>query len=149
MKKYGKFAALVVVVVGTVVWLAFAGSSENKTYYKTITELGQMGDHAYGQRIRVGGDVESGSIQRVGNTVQFTLTQEATKLKVAYTGSDPLPDTFKDGAQALADGKLDRDGVFRASKIQAKCASKYEAKPGQLAPGQAAPNINNGKRSSI
>jgi cytochrome c-type biogenesis protein CcmE len=146
MKKYGKFAALIVVVIGTLVWLATAGMSENKTYYKTITELSQMGDRAYGQRIRVGGDVAAGSIQRVGNEVQFTLTQDNnTKLKVAYAGTDPLPDTFKDGAQALADGKLGKDGVFRAQKIQAKCASKYEAKPGQLAPGQAP--INPGKGS--
>ena len=36
-----------------------------------------------------------------------------------------------DGAQALADGKMGTDGVFQASKIQAKCASKYEAKPGK------------------
>ena len=146
MKKYGKFAALIVVVIGTLIWLATAGMSENKTYYKTITELSQMGDRAYGQRIRVGGDVAAGSIQRVGNEVQFTLTQDNnTKLKVAYAGTDPLPDTFKDGAQALADGKLGKDGVFRAQKIQAKCASKYEAKPGQLAPGQAP--INPGKGS--
>ena len=45
---------------------------------------------------------------------QFVLTQDNTKLKVAYTGTDPLPDTFKDGAQALADGKLGKDGVFQA-----------------------------------
>jgi cytochrome c-type biogenesis protein CcmE len=146
MKKYGKFAALIVVVIGTLIWLATAGMSENKTYYKTITELSQMGDRAYDQRIRVGGDVAAGSIQRVGSEVQFTLTQDNnSKLKVAYTGTDPLPDTFKDGAQALADGKLGKDGVFRAQKIQAKCASKYEAKPGQLAPGQAP--INPGKGS--
>ena len=30
---------------------------------------------------------------------------------------------------AFVDGKLGADGVFQASKIQAKCASKYEAKP--------------------
>jgi cytochrome c-type biogenesis protein CcmE len=71
--------------------------------------------------------------------------EDKTSLKVAYNGVDPLPDTFKDGAQALADGKLDKDGVFRAARIQAKCASKYEAKPGQLPPGQAQPNINTGK----
>ena len=144
MNRYGKFAALIVVVIGTLVWLATAGMNETKTYYKTITELGQMGDQAYGKRLRVGGDVESGSIQRVGNQVQFVITQDKVKLKIAYTGTEPLPDTFKDGAQALADGKLDKDGVFRAAKIQAKCASKYEAKPGQL-PGAA--NINNGKSS--
>jgi cytochrome c-type biogenesis protein CcmE len=148
MRKNVKFLALGVVVVAVVVALAKTGMSSNQTYYKTITELGQMGDKAYGARIRVGGDVETGSIQRVGHEVQFVLVQEKTKLKVAYTGSDPLPDTFKDGAQALADGKLDRDQVFRAARIQAKCASKYEAKPGQLAPG-AAPNINNGKGTTI
>jgi cytochrome c-type biogenesis protein CcmE len=148
MKKYGKFAALVVIVLGTLAWLAASGMSDNKTYYKTITELAQMGDKAYGERTRVGGDVASGSIQRVGSEVQFVLVQDKTELKVAYTGTDPLPDTFKDGAQALADGKLGKDHVFRAAKIQAKCASKYEAKPGQLAPG-AAPNINSGKGSTI
>src|SRR5271157_3394821 len=145
MRKYAKFAALIVVVIGTLVWLASAGMKETQTYYKTVAELGQMGDKAYGARIRVGGDVESGSIQRVGNQVQFVLVQDKLRLKVAYTGTDPLPDTFKDGAQALADGKLDKDGVFKAKQIQAKCASKYEAKPGQLAPGQTAPNINSGK----
>ena len=51
------------------------------------------------------------------------------QLKVVYTGDDPLPDTFKDHAQALADGKLGADGVFHANQIQAKCASKYEAAP--------------------
>jgi cytochrome c-type biogenesis protein CcmE len=143
MKKYGKFAALIVVVIGTLVWLATAGITDTKTYYKTISELSQMGDRAYGQRIRVGGDIADGSIQRVGSTVQFTLKQDTKQLKVAYLGTDPLPDTFRSGAQALADGKLDRDGVFRASRIQAKCASKYESKPG-MAPGQPAPNLNPG-----
>jgi len=146
MRKYGKFAALIVVVIGTLVWMAGAGMKENNTYYKTIPELAQMGDQAYGKRIRVGGDVEPGSIQRLGSTVQFVMIQDKSRLKVSYSGVDPLPDTFKDGAQALADGKLSKDGVFQAGKIQAKCASKYEAKPG-MAPGQAVPNVNSGKAS--
>lgn len=140
MKKYGTFAALIVVVVGTLTYLAVSGGASNATYYKTIAELSQMGDNALGKRLRVGGDIESGSIQRVGGKVQFVLVQDKTRLKVAYTGTDPLPDTFRDGAQALADGRLDSDGVFRAARIQAKCASKYEAKP-----GQAPSNINRGK----
>jgi cytochrome c-type biogenesis protein CcmE len=144
MKRYGKFAALITVVVGTLVWLASAGMNETKTYYKTITELKQMGDTAYGKRIRVGGDVQEGSIQRAGGLVHFVIVQDEKKLKVTYSGTDPLPDTFKDGSQALADGKLDRDGTFRAAKIQAKCASKYEAKPG-MKPGDAAPNLNTSK----
>ena len=147
MKKYGKFAALVGVIIGTVGWLAFSGSGQSGTYYKTISELGQMGDQAYGKRLRVGGDVETGSIQRVGHEVCFVLRQDKQTLKVAYSGSDPLPDTFRDGAQALAEGKLAADGTFHANKIQAKCASKYQSKPG-MKPGMT-PNINSGKRANI
>ncbi len=134
MKTYVKFGALVVVIVGTLVYLAAGGINESKTYYKTIAELGQMGRDANGKRLRVAGDVEPGSIHRTGREVEFTLKQDNLRLKVIYMGSDPLPDTFRDGAQALADGKLGRDGVFQAAKIQAKCASKYEAKPGQQHP---------------
>ena len=64
MKKYGKFAALVVVIVGTLIWLATAGIKDNQTYYKTIAELHQMGDQAYSKRLRVGGDISPGSIVR-------------------------------------------------------------------------------------
>lgn len=146
MKKYGKFVALIGTIVLVVFWLATSGAKESQSYYKTVPELQKMGNEAYGKHIRVGGDVETGSITRVGKEVQFVLVQDTTKLRVAYTGTDPLPDTFKDGAQALADGKLDADGVFRAKTIQAKCASKYEAKPGDMMkPGQTAPNINSGK----
>ena len=138
MKTWAKFGLLIVAIVGTLVWLAAGGISEGKTYYKTISELQQMGDRAKDQRIRVGGDVAAGSIERNGRDVYFTLSQDKTTLKVVYSGIDPLPDTFRDGAQALADGKLGPDGVFHASKIQAKCASKYEAKPGQVRPATSA-----------
>jgi cytochrome c-type biogenesis protein CcmE len=134
MKKYGKFGALVVVIVGTLVWLATAGVGESKTYYKTIAELKEMKETG-NKRLRVGGDVAAGSIVRTGSQVEFLLTGENQKLKVVYSGTEPLPDTFRDGAQALAEGKLSADGTFHAAKIQAKCASKYGAKPGAVGPG--------------
>jgi cytochrome c-type biogenesis protein CcmE len=132
MKKYGKFAALIAIVIGALVWLASTGVNETKTYYKTIAELGNMGDRAYTNSLRVAGDIQTGSIQRAAGRVEFTLVQDKLVLKVDYSGSEPLPDTFRDGAQALADGKMGHDGIFHASKVQAKCASKYEAKPSQL-----------------
>ena len=135
MKKYGKFTILITIIIGTLVWLATAGVGESKAYYKTIAELDQMGDKVGNKRLRVGGDVEKDSIVRKGGEVEFVLLGEGKKLKVIYTGSEPLPDTFRNGAQALAEGKLGPDGVFRAVKIQAKCASKYG--PGQSQPGQA------------
>jgi cytochrome c-type biogenesis protein CcmE len=148
MKKYGKFAALIGIVLGTLVWLATASIGDNGTYYKTIAELGKMGNRAYGQRCRVAGDIEAGSIKHAGKDVQFILIQDKLRLNVVYSGLEPLPDTFREGSKALADGKLDKtDGVFHAAKIQAKCQSKYESKPGQMRQGQPAPNVNTGKTS--
>src|SRR5436190_13267605 len=131
MNNYLKFGLLITAVLGTLAWLAVGGISETKTYYKTIAELNQLGDHAKANRLRVGGDIAPHSIVRNGGDVTFIMAQDQLRLTVVYSGIDPLPDTFKDGAQALADGKLGPDGVFEATKIQAKCASKYEAKPTQ------------------
>jgi cytochrome c-type biogenesis protein CcmE len=131
MKTYWKFAALVAVVVGALVWLAVGGINEDKTYYKTVAELQQMGPHALGKRLRVGGDVEPGSIVRKGRQVSFVLRQDKQTIQIVYDGTAPLPDTLKDGAQALADGHLGADAVFRASQVQAKCASKYQTMPGE------------------
>ncbi|MBV8551092.1 MAG: cytochrome c maturation protein CcmE [Acidobacteriaceae bacterium] len=131
MSTYVKFGALMAVIVGSLVWLAVGGVKDTKTYYKTIPELQAMGGAAQGQRLRVGGDIQPGSIVKNGSQVSFVLHQGAKTLNVVYSGTDPLPDTFRDNAQALADGRLGPNGVFEASKIQAKCASKYEAKPTQ------------------
>jgi len=134
MKPWVKFSILVAAIVGTLGWLAADGIQETKTYYKTISEVAAMGDKALDSRIRVGGDVEQGSIVRTGSEVRFVLKQDQHRLNVVYQGSEPLPDTFRDGSQALADGRLMASGEFQASKIQAKCASKYEAKPNYKVP---------------
>jgi len=142
MKTYAKFGIIMVVIIGTLTWLAVGGMSDSKSYYKTVAELNAMGKNAYGQRIKVAGDVEQGSIRRDGRDVYFTLRQDKLLIPVVYSGSEPLPDTFKDGSQAVADGKLREDGTFQASKIQAKCASKYQAKPGQRPAGTEKASLN-------
>jgi cytochrome c-type biogenesis protein CcmE len=134
-----KFGGVTVIILGTLGWLAVGGMNESKSYYKEIPEVHAMGAEAVGKRLRVAGDVEQGSVKRHGTAVHFTIVQvkdaKRTTLNVIYDGKEPLPDTFKDGAQALADGRLQSDGTFHANRIQAKCASKYEAKPGQVKPG--------------
>lgn len=129
MNTYVKFGLLIAVILGTLAWLAIDGIGETKTYYMTISEVAKLPQADAAKRIRVGGDVEANSIKREGTATRFTLAQDNLRLNVLYNGTEPLPDTFKDGSQALADGKIGADGVFHASKVQAKCASKYEAKP--------------------
>ena len=120
-----------VIILGTIGYLAFTGVEANKSYYVTIQELQNMGNHAYTRHLRVAGSVQPGSIQRDGPRLKFVLVEQGRTLHVNYNGEDPPPDTFKDNALALAVGTYGRDGVFHATQIQAKCASKYApAKPG-------------------
>ena len=147
----------VAVILGTIGWLAFTSYGANKSYYVTVPELVKMGDKAYASNLRVEGFVEPGSIQTEGPHVTFVLNEfeshnasapKGRKLTVIYKGQEPPPDTFKDDAQALAMGTIGRDGVFHATALQAKCASKYApaqpgGKPGMAPPQkQAAPASN-------
>ena len=123
--KFLKFGSAIVVIVLALGYLAYTGVQESKSYYVTIKELRGMGDGAYSKRLRVAGNVLPGSIKRSGTNVNFALTENDQVLNVVYNGTEPPPDTFKDNAQALAEGSFGHDGVFHAKQIQAKCASKY------------------------
>lgn len=123
--RYVRFGVAIVVIVGALSYLAFTGIQESKSYYVTIKELQGMGDQSHSKRLRVAGSVVPGSIHRQGTGADFQLDEQGLKLQVAYRGSEPPPDTFKDNAQALVEGSYGSDGVFRAQQIQAKCASKY------------------------
>ncbi len=130
-----KFVIAGALVVGVIVWLALSAGSQAKSYYVTIAELQKMGPKAYHENLRVAGNVQPGSITRVGTNATFTLVELDKTLRVDYHGAEPPPDEFKDNAQALAVGTYGRDGVFQATQIQAKCASKYApAKPGTTTP---------------
>ena len=129
----------VVVILGTIAWLAYTGYGSSKSYYVTISELQGMGNPAYSRHLRVAGNVQPGSIHRVGSDANFVLVEQGRTLPVSYQGAEPPPDTFKDNAQALAVGTYGRDGVFHANEIQAKCASKYAPQqPGTPANGTPA-----------
>jgi cytochrome c-type biogenesis protein CcmE len=127
---YLKFGSAILVIIVALGFLAYTGVQESKSYYVTIKELHSMGDDAYSKRLRVAGNVQPGSIKRSGTQVHFVLVENDQTLNVVYTGTEAPPDTFKDESQALAEGKLGRDGVFQAKQLQAKCASKYAPKPG-------------------
>ncbi len=135
--KFVKFGAAIAIIVLALGYLAFTGVQESKSYYVTIKELRTMDNSVYSKRLRVAGNVLPGSIKRSGLHLEFTLNEEGRTLPVVYTGTEAPPDTFKDDAQALAEGKFGRDGVFHAEQIQAKCASKYQRQ--QNAPGTQAP----------
>ncbi|HTA25196.1 MAG TPA: cytochrome c maturation protein CcmE [Terriglobales bacterium] len=137
--RFLRFGGAIALILVSLAYLAYTGVQQSKSYYVTIKELRGMGDDAYSKRLRVAGNVQPGSIKRVGIKVEFLLVENDQTLPVVYTGSEAPPDTFKDNSQALADGSFGRDGVFHAKQLQAKCASKYAPQQPGTAPGAAAP----------
>ena len=129
MKAQSKFLIGSGIIVVTLGLLAYVGYTQSKTYYHTISELSTLRPASLDERMRVSGNVRKGSISHVDGRIDFVLEEQGRTLPVSYVGRDPLPDTFKDGAQALVQGKLMPDGHFVAEEIQAKCASKYQAAP--------------------
>jgi hypothetical protein len=96
--KFWKFGIGIGVIVAVVGWLAVSGFEQNKTYYVTVQEL--VSGKSARQRIRVGGVVADGSIERHGGQVRFRISQDAVSVPVVYVGTDTLPDTFVAGSQA-------------------------------------------------
>ena len=141
MKKQTKFVVGALIVIVSLGWLAWVGAKESKTYYHTIAELSTPKGAEARHRMRVGGTVRAGSIARYTGRVDFVIEGEGKSLPVSYTGSDPLPDTFVDNSQALVEGRLAPNGTFVADKVQAKCASKYEAAPDQQKKQHETPRI--------
>jgi cytochrome c-type biogenesis protein CcmE len=128
--KFGIGIAIILLAVG---WEAVSGFQQSKTYYVTVKEL-TSGKVSH-QHVRVGGIIVPGSIHRTGQILTFRLSQEDESIPITYVGNDALPDDFKGGANAIVEGNYLADGTFRASQVQAKCASKYKAVP--PAPKQA------------
>jgi cytochrome c-type biogenesis protein CcmE len=147
-----------VIILGTIGYLAYSGTASNKSYYVTVAEMQNMGAKTYQSHLRVEGFVKPDSIQQNGPHVTFVLTEfeshnpKATpnphSVVVNYQGTEPPPDTFKNDAQALAIGTFGQDGVFHATQLQAKCASKYApAQPGTGQPSAPAAKVASDKHA--
>ncbi len=122
-KKFLIGALVVVIAIGVLGWNAFGGSA---TYYLTTSELAARGEAAYGENLRVAGNVAPGSVQANENSrgVSFTVSDADGTVAVVYEGT--VPDTFQEGTDVVVQGMLTSDGVFRAETILVSCPTKYE-----------------------
>jgi cytochrome c-type biogenesis protein CcmE len=122
-----KFVVGSAVILAALAWLGFVGFQESKSYYITVDEFSAIQGNVHGKTFKVAGDVLAGSINRAKTPMEFVIGHNGQSLKVHYVGREVIPDTFKDGAKAVVEGKMADDGTFQARHIEAKCASKYEA----------------------
>src|SRR5690606_22516583 len=83
------------------------------------------GEAPAGERFRLGGMVEEGSVVRSPGSLQvrFVVTDFEQSVPVHYTGV--LPDLFREGQGVIAHGRLGADGVFTADEVLAKHDENY------------------------
>lgn len=114
--------------IGGAVALTLAGLSQNVTYFYAPTDVLAAQDKLLREHktIRVGGLVETGSIERASDNplnITFTITDLKETLRVSYSGI--VPDLFRDGQGVVAEGKLTAAGVFTADTLLAKHDENY------------------------
>jgi len=122
-----KFIIGGVIIIAALSWLGFVKFEESKAYYITVDEYHSIEDSLQGKKVKLAGDVAPGSIDRSKPQMEFSISSRDNSIKVRYIGKDIIPDTFTDGSKALVEGVIAPDGVFQARRIEARCASKYEA----------------------
>lgn len=113
----------VLVLAGGATALSVLALGENMSFFRTPTEIAAEAPPA-GERIRVGGLVEEGSVRYgEGAEVLFTITDGAHSMGVSYNG--PLPSLFKEGQGVIAEGSFNDTGAFHAGRVLAKHDEDY------------------------
>ena len=135
-----KFKAIKIGLTSLVLTLTFGGLlyttlAEGTEYYKHVDEVMAQPDAWYGKPLQLHGFVVPGSIFENRKTLEyrFQVQSNGKIVDASYTGV--TPDTFKSDSEVVLKGTLSADGFkVMPNGVMAKCPSKYEAKPGALAP---------------
>jgi cytochrome c-type biogenesis protein CcmE len=118
---------LVGVVLAVVAYLAFSSVGNALVYYLTPSELLDRGDAAIGDTVRLGGQVQPGSVSGPATDLTFVLTDGDAEITVHSTVAPTR--SFREGTGAVVEGTLGADGVFEASQVIVKHDENYEAPP--------------------
>jgi cytochrome c-type biogenesis protein CcmE len=113
-------------VLGLAAALVLSALRESIVFFNSPTDVVEK-RVGPGTRIRLGGLVKPGSIERGDNlAVRFEVTDGNRAIKVAYQGI--LPDLFREGQGVVTEGALDPTGVFKADAVLAKHDETYMPK---------------------
>lgn len=125
-----------VAVVGVGVYLMLSAFNDNLVFFYSPMQVANH-EAPQGRTFRMGGMVEEGSVTRLadGVTVRFSITDTGATIPTEYKGI--LPDLFKEGKGVVAQGQLNKDGVFVANEVLAKHDENYMPPEAQAAMDKA------------
>ncbi len=104
-------------------FLVTSALRQSISYFYSPTELAEQAPGP-DKKLSLGGMVEEGSVSRgQGLQVQFSVTDFENTVLVHY--DKVLPDLFREGQGVVAEGKLNEDGIFVATRVLAKHDENY------------------------
>ncbi len=124
-KRLGLFISIITIAAG-LAYLAFGNFGKNLVYFVTPSEVVAFSSDRYGKKVRVAGMVVKESMRvapHALNKIHFQLTDGAGTIPVTFEGI--LPDLFKEGQGAVAEGYWDKDRTFYSQMIMAKHSEDY------------------------
>ena len=117
------FLSSIFLIAALIVFFTLRSLKDNVVYFLSPTEIHNKSDISFNKKIRVGGLVKIGSINKEGNMVNFIITDLKNEIVVSYSGL--IPNLFSEGKGVVAEGKLNDKKYFIASKILAKHDENY------------------------
>jgi len=106
-----------------IVFLILKSLEDNIIYFLSPTEIHNKSDISLNKKIRVGGLVKIGSVDKEGDIVNFIITDLKNEIFVSYRGL--IPNLFSEGKGVVAEGQLNDKKYFIANKILAKHDENY------------------------
>lgn len=117
------FIAVGLAILALAVGLVLYAVRDNIVFFYSPSDVAER-EIAPGQRIRLGGLVETGSVETLpGGEARFRVTDMVETIAVSYRGI--LPDLFREGQGVVAEGVLQDDGHFAADTVLAKHDETY------------------------
>lgn len=121
-------------ILGSLGWVAGSGLTGSLVYYETPSDL--LASSPGGDRVRLGGLVEPGSVREEPGGVRFVVTDGTHQLAVFQQGS--VPSMFQAGRGVVVEGTYGTDGVFHGDTVMVKHDNVYRPPaPGQQPPRSA------------
>ncbi len=112
-------------VLGLAAALVLTALKDSIVFFNSPTDVVEKQLKA-GSRIRLGGMVATGSVERKDLDARFAITDGSNSVSVSYRGI--LPDLFREGQGVIAEGVLQSADTFTAETVLAKHDENYMPK---------------------
>lgn len=113
-------------IAGGFGYLLYGGIGENLVYFLEPAELLSKGEKAYGEPVRLGGQVMAGTVSWDAEAIDLRFTLTDGKEHIVVHSRKAPPQMFREGQGVVVEGKLTAAGVFESHNLMVKHSNEYQ-----------------------